>query len=78
MRYRHVIDEDHVNHLIGRCMRNKEDAKRMYDILISQNRRCIDLITGTVHLSPNEHEEFVNRFSSEIEPTLWDSARRKH
>jgi hypothetical protein len=59
-------------------MRNKEDAQRMYDILISQNLRCIDLITGTVHLSQDEHQEFVNRFSSEIEPTLWDSARRKH
>ncbi len=79
MRYRANIGEDRVSHLIGQCLRNKSDAEWIYDLLISRNLRKVDLITGSVlHLSQEEHAEFVARFSAEVEPTLWESSFRKH
>ena len=76
MRYRRCIGEDTVSHLIGECMRSKDDAERVYELLVSKNLRKIDLITGTIHLSPSEHAEFVARYSAEINPTIWESSLR--
>lgn len=78
MRYRMQIGDDRVSHLIGQCLRSKADAEWMYDVLVSRNLRKIDLITGSVHLNPDEHAEFVTRFSAEVEPTIWESSFRKH
>ena len=78
MRYRQFTDEDNVTHLIGQCLKNKADAERMYEQIICRDAHKIDLITGTVHLSQEEHTEFISRFSAEVEPTLWESALRKH
>ena len=78
MRYRMDIGDDNVSHLIGQCLRSKKDAELIYDLLISKNLRRVDLITGSVHLSPQEHAEFVARFSAEVEPTIWESSFRKH
>ncbi len=78
MRYRMNIGDDHVSHLIGQCLRNKKDAEWMYELLVTKNFRNVDLITGSVHLTPEEHAEFVARFSAEVEPTLWQSSFRKH
>ena len=76
MRYRRCIGDDTVSHLIGECMRSKEDAERVYELLVSRNLRKIDLITGTIRLSPSEHAEFVARYSAEINPTIWESSLR--
>jgi hypothetical protein len=70
------IGDDSVNHLIGKCLRSKADAEWLYDMLISRDLRKIDLITGSVHLSPAEHTEFITRFSAEVEPTIWESSLR--
>ena len=78
MRYRMNVGDDRVSHLIGQCLRSKTDAEWIYDILVSQNLRKIDLITGSVHLSAEEHAEFIARFSAEIEPTIWESSFLKH
>jgi hypothetical protein len=77
MRYRMNVGDDNVSHLIGKCLRSKKDAEWLYDLLVSKNHRKVDLITGSVHLSPEEHAEFVARFSSEVEPTIWESSFRK-
>jgi len=77
MRYRMNFGDDNVNHLIGECLRSRQDAERIYDLLVSRNLRKVDLITGSVHLSPEEHAEFVARFSAEVEPTIWESSFRK-
>jgi hypothetical protein len=77
MRYRMNFGDDSVSHLIGQCQRSKKDAEWIYDLLVSRNLRKVDLITGSVHLSPEEHAEFVTRFSAEIEPTIWNSSFRK-
>lgn len=78
MRYHTNFSDDHVNYLIGRCLSSKKDAQSIYNTLISGNARDIDLITGSVHLTPQEHAEFVVRFSGEVEPTIWESSFRKH
>jgi hypothetical protein len=78
MRYRINLGEDRVSHLIGQCLRSRQDAERIYDLLVSRNLRKVDLITGSVHLTPEEHAEFVARYSAEVEPTLWESSFRKH
>ncbi len=78
MRYRMDIGDDSVSHLIGQCLRSKTDAERIYDILVSRDLRKVDLITGSVHLTPEEHAEFVARYSAEVEPTIWESSFRKH
>lgn len=78
MRYRMDKSEDRVSHLIGECLRSKKDAEWIYDILVSRNLGKIDLITGTVHLTQEERDEFAARFSSEVEPTIWESSFRKH
>lgn len=78
MRYRMNLGGDSVSHLIGQCLRSRQDAEWIYDLLVSRNLRKIDLITGSVHLSPEEHAEFVARYSAEVEPTLWESSFRKN
>ena len=78
MRYRANIGDDRVNHLIGQCLRSENDAKRLYDILVSKNHRKVDLITGSIHLNDAEHAEFVARFSTEVGPAMWSSSFRKH
>ena len=78
MRYRVNIGDDRVTHLIGQCLRSKKDAEWIYDTLISRNLRKIDLLTGSINLSQEEHAEFVARFSAEVEPTIWESSFRKH
>lgn len=75
MRYRQFTD-DNVSHLIGQCLRNKSDAERMYEQLICREAHKIDLITGSVHLTPAERQDFIARFSAEVEPTLWESSLR--
>jgi len=77
MRYRMNIGDDCVSHLIGQCLRSKRDAEWIYDVLVSRNLKKVDLITGSVHLSPEQLAEFVERFSAEVEPTLWESSFRK-
>lgn len=78
MRYRMNIGDDRVSHLIGQCLRSRKEAEWIYDLLVSKDLRKVDLITGSVHLTPDEHAEFVARFSAEVEPTLWESSFRKH
>ena len=78
MRYHRPPYEDNVSHLIGQCLRDKAEAKRMYDKLIARNGRKVDLFTGGIELSETEHDEFVARFSAEVEPTLFESKFLKH
>jgi hypothetical protein len=78
MRYRVDIGDDNVSRLIGHCLRNRKEAERIYDLLVSKGFRKVDLITGSVHITPSDLAEFVARFSAEVEPTLWESSFRKH
>ena len=77
MRYRRCVGDDTVSHLIGECMKSREHAERVYDVLVAKNKRKIDLITGSIHLSPSEHAEFVARYSAEVNPSLWELSFRK-
>ena len=78
MRYRMDINVDSVDHLIGKCLYNKTEAEWMFDILVTRNLREINLITGNLRLTQEEHADFVDRFSAEVEPTIWESSFRNH
>lgn len=78
MRCRMTTDDDNVSYLIGRCLRNREEAKRMFETLIRKNMRTIEMFAGTLNLSQAEHDEFVARFSAEVEPTLWEPSGLTH
>lgn len=78
MRYHIDIGDDKVSYLINQCLSSKTEAERMFDVLISKNLRKIVLLVGSVDLNSEEHAEFVNRFSAEVEPTLWESSFLKH
>ncbi|MDT8441352.1 MAG: hypothetical protein RQ723_06795 [Desulfuromonadales bacterium] len=78
MRYRMSTDGDNVSYLIGRCLRNQQEAERMFEALIRKNMRTIEMFAGTLNLSQAEHDEFVARFSAEVEPTLWEPSGLTH
>jgi len=70
--------DDKVTLLIRHCFRDKSNAKALFQHLITEQALSIDLPEGKVVLTRQEHDEFVERFSSEVEPTLWESKRLKH
>mgnify|MGYP001277187615 CR=1 FL=1 len=78
MRYHMRLDGDHVDHLIARCLRSKDEARRIFEALAKTKQRHVDLFTGRIRLSDTEYSEFMTRFSSEVEPTVWESSFRKH
>ncbi len=78
MRYRMNIETDSVSHLIGYCLRNKTEAEKIYRTVVTEKGHKVELITGSVHLSPEERAEFAARFSAEVEPAIWTSSFRKH
>lgn len=70
-------DDDIVSHVIRFCLENKEFAEKAFDDVTAGKRRTLLLPDGEVTLSEWQAGEFVERFSSEVEPTLWKSKRRK-
>lgn len=70
-------DLDRVSHLIGYCHTGRNQAERLFDTLIAHMGYDVDLPEGTIHLSQEEHDEFVARYSAEVEPTLWESKSGK-
>ncbi|PLX92126.1 MAG: hypothetical protein C0621_10260 [Desulfuromonas sp.] len=69
---------DTVTRLVRYCHQGEEFAQRLFDEVISQGMLDIKMPEGMMHLSQEEHDEFVARFSAEVGPTLWISKRRKH
>jgi hypothetical protein len=70
-------DIDIVSRLIGHCLQDPEKARKLFDDLIAHKAREVQLPEGKVHLSEEQAGEFVERYSAEVEPTLWESKRRK-
>lgn len=70
--------DDKVTLLIRHCFQEKANAEALFQHLITERARSVDLPEGRITLTPQEHDEFVERFSSEVEPTLWESKRLKH
>lgn len=70
-------ENDVVTHVIKYCIADKGFAEKAFDLIAAAKARSIDLPDGSVTLSEEEAGEFVERFSSEVGPTLWESKRRK-
>lgn len=70
--------EDKVTRLIRHCHGNRSQAENLFQHLIAEKGMSIDLPEGRMTLSPEEHDEFVARFSAEVEPTIWESKRLKN
>jgi hypothetical protein len=69
---------DTVSRIIGHCLQDPENARKLFDTVIAHRERDVDLPEGRIHLTEEEAGEFVERYSAEVEPTLWESKRRKY
>ncbi|PLY10943.1 MAG: hypothetical protein C0624_01890 [Desulfuromonas sp.] len=69
---------DKVTRLIHYCHGNRSQAEDLFQHLIAEKAMSIELPEGRVTLTPEEHDEFVARFSAEVEPTIWISKRLKN
>lgn len=68
---------DVVTHLIKFCLENKSFAEKAFDSVTAGEKRTLQLPDGEVTLTEKQAGEFVERFSAEVEPTFWESKRRK-
>ena len=73
-----VVDQDVVTRLISFCHRDMATAWMMFDRLIAHRDPYVELPDGSIALTEEQLNEFVERFSSEVEPHYWDSKRRKN
>lgn len=69
-------DQDVVTRIIRYCLQNRENADRMFKTITGGDQE-ITVDGEKIVLSEADRGEFVERFSSEVEPTLWESKRRK-
>lgn len=72
------FNEDVVSHVIKYCIKDHAFAKKLFDSVILEKRHTIRLPDGEVEFTDENLAEFVERFSAEVEPTIWESKRRKH
>lgn len=71
-------DNDIVTTIIKECHTGKETAERIFKAIATDKQRVLNLANTEVKISDAEAGEFVERFSAEVEPTLWESKRRKN
>ncbi|BCR06320.1 hypothetical protein DESUT3_33890 [Desulfuromonas versatilis] len=72
-----IKDEDVVPRLISHCLKDHGEAERLFQALITDKQNEIDLPEGKLHLTKAQLDEFVERYSSEVGPVLWESKRAK-
>ncbi len=77
MTERMIVDDDIVTRLIKFCHQDEESAEKLFKQLISEQRLSVVLPEGVAKLTEEERGEFVQRYSAEVEPTFWESKRRK-
>ncbi|MBE0577546.1 MAG: hypothetical protein IH613_16830 [Desulfuromonadales bacterium] len=78
MEERVETNDDTISRLIKHCHQDKEMAERLYQEIIVQKKRNIQLPDGQVLLTERQAEEFVEHFSSEVGPEIWTSKRLKY
>ena len=67
-----------VSRLILFCHQGLESAMQVYEQVIIGQQRSFELPDGKVLLSPQQHAEVVERFSSEVGPEIWQSKSGKY
>lgn len=70
-------ETDNISHILKFCIADQDFAKQVYQQVIAEGERTVELPDGKVQLSEAEHRQFAERFSTEVEPTLWTSKRAK-
>jgi hypothetical protein len=70
--------DDKVTALIKHCHGSRDNAEDLFQHLIAEKALSVDLPEETVSLTQEEHDEFVERYSAEVEPTIWESKRLKN
>jgi hypothetical protein len=70
-------DIDVVSRVIKYCIADPLFAEKTFVSVTSGQQSSVKLPDGEVHLSDEEIGEFAVRYSSEVEPTIWESKRRK-
>lgn len=70
-------DPDPVSRVIRECHRGEDIATALYHQIAEEHRRSITLDGAPVELDEAQANDFVQRFSSEVEPEYWRSKRRK-
>lgn len=69
---------DPVSLIIKACYRGQDEANRIFHLLAEEHQHDFSLDDRTVlHLSDEQLDEFVVRFSSEVKPAYWVSGRFK-
>ncbi len=71
-------DTDIVTRIIKECHTGKEAAEKIFQAIASDKTRSLQLSDGPVNITDEDAGEFVQRYSAEVEPTLWESKRRKN
>ncbi|MCP3175993.1 MAG: hypothetical protein AB7F21_08205 [Desulfuromonadales bacterium] len=69
-----MAEKDVVSHILKFCRDHAFAKKAFQQIVVEKNKR-IQLPDGEVQLTDEEMAEFVERFSAEIEPTLYTPKR---
>ncbi len=73
-----TYDDNVVNKLIKHCHQHKETAEAIFKAIATDKQRKITVDDGELNLSDEHIGEFVERFSAEVGPTLYESKRRKN
>ena len=73
-----TADQDVVTRLISFCHRDMATAWMMFDRLIAHRDPYVELPGESIALTEEQLDEFVERFSAEVEPHYWKSKRRKN
>lgn len=68
---------DVVSRVIRHCIADHLFAEKTFNTLTAAHKHTITLPDGEVRLTDEEIGEFAVRYSSEVEPTIWESKRRK-
>lgn len=69
--------DDPVSRVIGLCHRNRFAAEYIWDLLVTSHHHRLEADGAVCQLSDDDIAEFATRFSSEVEPEFYHSARRK-
>ncbi len=74
---RQSMNTDPVSRVISECHRSEAIASRLFHQIAEEHQRHIVMGDTTVDLDETQADDFVHRFSSEVEPEYWTSRRRK-
>ncbi|PLX86155.1 MAG: hypothetical protein C0617_02000 [Desulfuromonas sp.] len=73
-----IEERDVVTPIIKYCHLDHGAAEKLFDDVALHKMRTVTLPDENILLSDEEAGEFIERYSAEVEPTIWESKRRKN